>query len=138
MQIYTINTHATQTVAYYVSGFPGSTVVKNLPINMGGAREMGSISVLGRSPGVGSGNPFQESCLGNSKDRGAWQAIVHEVSKSQTQLSKCYIRAFRSIIERKCAQLPSHKKENRNVKTSHEPNVKGILYFTFPGRKLAC
>ena len=138
MQIYPINTHATQTVAYCVFGFPGSTVVKNLPINMGDAREMGSFSVLGRSPGVGNGNPFQESCLGSSKDRGTWRATVHEVSKSQTQLSKSYIRAFRSIIERKCAQLPSHKKENRNVKTSHEPNVKCILYFTFPGRKLAC
>ena len=103
MQIYLINTHATQTVAYYVAGFPGSTVVKNLPIN---AREVSSVPVLGRSPGVGNANPFQESGLENSKDRGAWQATVHEVSKSQTQLSKCYVRAFRSIIERKCAQLP--------------------------------
>lgn len=103
MQIYLINTHATQTVAYYVAGFPGSTVVKNLPIN---AREVSSVPVLGRSPGVGNANPFQESGLENSKYRGAWQATVHEVSKSQTQLSKCYVRAFRSIIERKCAQLP--------------------------------
>ena len=106
VQIYLINTHATQTVAYYVAGFPGSTVVKNLPINAGDAREVSSVPVLGRSPGVGNANSFQESGLENSKDRGAWQATVHGVSKSQTQLSKCYVRAFRSIIERKCAQLP--------------------------------
>ena len=32
-------------------------------------------------------NLLQYSCLGNPMDRGAWQAIVHEVAKSQTQLS---------------------------------------------------
>ena len=106
MQIYLINIRATQTVAYYVAGFSGSTVVKTLPISSGDAREVSSVPVLGRSPGVGNANPFQESCLENSKDRGAWQATVHEVSKSQIQLSKCYVRASKSIIERKCAQLP--------------------------------
>ena len=34
----------------------------------------------------GKGNPLQYSCLDNSVDRGAWQAIVHGVSKSQTGL----------------------------------------------------
>ena len=33
----------------------------------------------------GHGNPFQYSCLENPRDRGAWQAIVHRVAKSQTQ-----------------------------------------------------
>ena len=33
---------------------------------------------------VVDGNPLQFSCLENSMDRGAWQAIVHEVTKSQT------------------------------------------------------
>ena len=37
--------------------------------------------------GVGNGNPFQYSCLGNSMDREAWQATVHGVAMSQTQLS---------------------------------------------------
>jgi len=39
---------------------------------------------LERSPGGGHGNPFQYSCLDNPLDRGAWQAIVHRVAKSQT------------------------------------------------------
>ena len=43
-----------------------------------------SIPGLGRSPGEGNGNPLQYSCLGNSTDRGAWLAIVHGVTKSQT------------------------------------------------------
>ena len=33
-------------------------------------------------------NPFQYSCLGNPMDRGAWQAAVHRVAKSQTQLKR--------------------------------------------------
>ena len=46
-----------------------------------------SIPGLGRSPGEWNGNPFQYSCLGNLMDRGAWQAIVPGVSKSQMWLS---------------------------------------------------
>ena len=41
----------------------------------------------GRSTAEGNGNPFWYSCLENSVDRGAWQATVHGVAKSQTQLS---------------------------------------------------
>ena len=41
----------------------------------------------GRSPGEGNGNPLQYSCLEHSMDRGAWQATVHGVTKSRTQLS---------------------------------------------------
>ena len=42
---------------------------------------------LGRCPGGGNGNLLQYSCLGNPTDRGAWQATVHGVTKSQTWLS---------------------------------------------------
>jgi len=55
-------------------------VVKNLPAN---AEDVGSISVSGRSPGGGNGNPLQYSCLDKPMDRGAWQAAVHGVTKSQ-------------------------------------------------------
>ena len=43
----------------------------------------GSIPGSGRSPGEGSGNPLQYSCLANSMDRGAWWATVHGVAKSR-------------------------------------------------------
>jgi len=59
-------------------GFPGGLVVKNPPPNAG---DTGSIPALGRSPGKGNGNPLQYSCLGNPRDRGAWQATVHVVAK---------------------------------------------------------
>ena len=55
----------------------------------GNEGDMGSIPGLGQSPTEGNGNPLQYSCLGNPMDRGAWWAIVHGVTKSQTQLSNC-------------------------------------------------
>ena len=45
------------------------------------------ISGSGRSPGEGNGNSLQYSCLENPMDGGAWQATVHRVAKSWTQLS---------------------------------------------------
>ena len=59
-------------------------VVKNLPANAGDIRDAGSIPGLGRSPGGGHGNPLQYSCLKNPMDRGAWWAMVHGVSQSDT------------------------------------------------------
>ena len=47
-----------------------------------------SIRGSGRSPGEGSGNPLQYSCLEDFIDRGAWRATVHGVAKSWTQLSE--------------------------------------------------
>ena len=47
----------------------------------------GWIPGVGRPPGEGNGNPPHYSCLGNPMDRGAWQATVHGVAKSQTQLN---------------------------------------------------
>ena len=64
--------------------FPGGTVVKNLSVNAGDARDKCSTPGSGRSPGIGSGNPLQCSCLENSMDRGVWLATVHGVPKSQT------------------------------------------------------
>ena len=60
-------------------GFPGGAVVKNTPTNVGDARDTGSISGSGRSPGEGNGNPLQYSCLGNPMNRGACWATVHGV-----------------------------------------------------------
>ena len=61
-------------------------VVKNPFANAGDIRDMGSIPGSGKTPGGGHGNPLQYSCLENSMDRGTWQARVHRVTNSQTQL----------------------------------------------------
>ena len=64
--------------------FSGDSDGKESACNAG---DPGLIPGWGRFPGEGNGNPFQYSCLENSTDRGAWQAIVHGVTKSWTQLS---------------------------------------------------
>ena len=62
-------------------------VKKNSPATAGDVRNAGSIDGLGKSPEEGNGYPLQYSCLVNSMDRGAWQATVHWVAKSRTQLN---------------------------------------------------
>ena len=59
-------------------GFPGSSAGKESTYNRG---DPSSIPGSGRSPGGEHSNPLQYSCLENSMDRGAWQAIVHGVAK---------------------------------------------------------
>ena len=61
-------------------------VIEKAPTSVGDMRDMGSILVLGRSPGGGHGIPSQYSCLENPMSRGAWWAIVHRVTRSQTGL----------------------------------------------------
>ena len=63
-------------------------VVKNLPASAGDIRHLGSIPRLGRSPGEGNSNPLWYSCLENPMDRGDWQATVHGVTHSCTQLKR--------------------------------------------------
>ena len=59
-------------------GFPGGSVVKNLPANVA---DVGLIPGSGKSPGEGNGNPLQYSGLENPMNRGAWQATVHGITK---------------------------------------------------------
>ena len=59
-------------------------MVKNMSVNTGDVRDLGSIPGLERSPGGGPSNSVQYSCLENPMDRGTWQATVYWVSKSET------------------------------------------------------
>ena len=56
--------------------FPGGSVVKNLPVDAGDARDAGLIPGSGRSPGVRNGNPLWYSCPECSVDRKACQATA--------------------------------------------------------------
>ena len=62
-------------------GFPGGSDDEESTCSVG---DLGSIPRLGRFPGGGHGNPLQSPCLENPMDRGACQATVHGVAKSQT------------------------------------------------------
>ena len=85
-------------------------MVKNLPVNVGDARDLGSIPWWGRSPEEGNSNPLQYSCLENFLDRGAWWATVLGVAKSRTQLSiytqiPCYkLKIILKVITAKTKQ----------------------------------
>ena len=57
-------------------------MVKNPLASAGDVRDMGSIPGSGRFLGGGHSNLFQYSCLENLMDRGAWQPMVHRVTKS--------------------------------------------------------
>ena len=61
-------------------GFPGGSDGKESACSVG---DLGLIPGLRRSPGEGKGYPLQYSGLVNSMNRGAWQATVHRVTKSQ-------------------------------------------------------
>ena len=63
-------------------------LVKNLPANAGDIGDEDSFPELERSTGGGHGNPLQDLCLENPMDRGAWQAVVHRVTQSRTQLKQ--------------------------------------------------
>ena len=63
---------------------PRSPGGKEFPAIAEVARGAGVTPQSGRSPGVGSSNSLQCSCLENSMDRGAWWAAIHGVAKSRT------------------------------------------------------
>ena len=74
------NYHLSSILEYFITPIrhSHSSVSKESAYNAG---DPGSIPGSGRSPGEGNGNPLQYSCLENPMDRGALQAIVHEVSR---------------------------------------------------------
>ena len=79
-------------------------VVRNPPVNPGDKRDMDSIPGLERCPGGGHGYPLQYSFLENPMDRGAWRAIVHEVTKSQTGLEWVSVQSPTGHIDYFCYQ----------------------------------
>ena len=67
-----------------IAGFPGGSVVKNLPPSAG---NMGSVPELRRSPRGGNSNPLQYSCLDNPMDRGTCWAPQKSLRSLQVFLS---------------------------------------------------
>ena len=67
-------------------GFTGGAGGEEHACQYGNVRDTGSVPELGRSPGGRHGNPLWYTCWENPMDRGTWRAIIHRVTKSQTQL----------------------------------------------------
>ena len=75
-------------------------MVKELPANVGGPGDEGSIPGSGKSPVGGNRNPLQCSCLENPMNKGAWQATVHGV----TELDMTYRLNHQSINVQICKE----------------------------------
>ena len=97
-------------------------MVKNLPANARDARDGGLIPGLGRSPGRGSGNPLQYSCLENSMDGGAWWTTAHRITKSQTKLNRLMLVSCTqySILNAQPRILTDHGVQNLSVEWIHD------------------
>ena len=74
---------------YKKSGFPGASLGEKIHLQ---CRRCRFNPWIRKSPG-GHDNPLQYSCLEAPRDRGAWQATVHRVTKSQTQLKQLSMHA---------------------------------------------
>ena len=83
-------------------GFPGDAGSKEPTCQCRRHRDVGSIPKWERSLGGEHGNPLQHSCLENPMDRGAWCAIVHRVTKSQTQLKRFSMHPYSDLAAAAC------------------------------------
>ena len=73
-------------------------VVKNPPANAGDKKDVGLIPGWGRAPEGEHGSPLQYSCLENPMDRGPWQATLHRVAQSWTELKRLSMHAHNVLI----------------------------------------
>ena len=74
-----------------------------------GTGDVGSVPGLGRSPVGRNGNLLQYPPLGNARDRGTWQAMIHRVAKSQTQMNESMSTDFQSSLSsRPALHLPNN------------------------------
>ena len=89
-----ISTTAGHVLDYYLASFPGGSESKESSCSEG---DPGPIPGSGRSPGEENRNPFWYPCLENPVDREAWQATVHGITESQTQLSNFTLYSYRFI-----------------------------------------
>ena len=85
-------------------GFPGGSDGKKSVCNV---ENPGSIPGSGWSHGEWNGHPLQYSCLENSMDRGAWQAV-----------QSMGLQRVRHDWETKLSLFPFHTKQTKTKKTT--------------------
>ena len=100
-------------------GFPGGSEDKASTCNAG---DPSSIPGLQRSPGEGNGNPLQYSYLKNPMDRGPWQATVHGVTKSRTQLNDFTFFLSIFLVIKDGQALHSQQKQDRMLTVAQITN----------------
>ena len=86
-------------ILLYSSELPRWLSSKESTRNAGDSGDTGSIPGSGQSPGGGHGNLRQYSCWKNPMGQGAWQATVHRVTKSQTQLKELSVHCILQLCD---------------------------------------
>ena len=114
----------------YSLGFPGGLDGKESACNAG---DLGLILGSGRSPGEGSGNLLQYSCLENPMDREAWQTTVPGISKSRIRLSDF---TFILLLERKVMTNLDSVLKSRDITLSTK--VRLVKAMVFPVVMYGC
>ena len=104
-------------------------VVKDLPANAGDIRDAVSIPGLGRSPGEGTDNPLQYSCLGNPMDRRAWRTTVQGVTKESDTTE----RLNNTWNELKKCRFYTHPSFARDPTFEPSSNPPGLGHTVFEG-----
>ena len=92
------------------------------------AGDIGLIPASGRFPGGGHGYSLQYSCLDNPIDRRAWQATVHRVAKSQTQLKRLSTHACMLSGQTLCNPMDYNPPDS----SVHEISQARIMELPFP------
>ena len=110
-----------------VYSFPGGSEGKESACNAG---DLSSIPGSGRSLREGNGNPFQNSCLENSMDRGAWWAIVHGIAESDriARLTLSLLLCFwRAIFALQCSTITTRRLSNNYTKSLYCGNYVFVI-----------
>ena len=111
-------------------GFPGGTVVKNLPAKAGDLRDTGSIPGSGRFSGGGNGNPLQYSWLENSLDREAWQATIQGVAEESgtTQYTHTHTHTHTQVdnLSKNFCNLTRLSKQKSSLVLTRQPRFESI------------
>jgi len=93
-------------------------VIKNMSVNAGGIRDVGSIPGLGRSPGGRNGTWLQYFCLENPMDRRAWKATVRRIAESRTWLKRLntYTNTYLEVRNDKTTMIEHRMSVRKGIK----------------------
>ena len=98
-------------------------MVKNPPASAGDARDVGSVPGPGRSLREGNGYLLQYSCLENPRDRGAWQATVHGIAKSQMSMHALHTHTHTHTHTHSSLQKSEGQLHNASLEAPEKPEA---------------
>ena len=104
-------------------GFPGSTMVRNSPVNAGGTGDMGLIPGSGRSPGEGNSSPLQ------------WTEEPGRLQSMGPERVRHTLATERATVMHMSVHLSRYPATRMGIECCHLllPRVSAFTSFTFAG-----